>query len=309
MTHFTSAALERLARSHGITSVAELLDCGLSREQVKSLRRHGGLVPVLRGVYRMPAVADSELARCGAVCRARDDLVIAGPTAGRLWGFRQLPRDARVHVFTSPHAQPTIASWVVPHRTTALRPSDCILRPDGIRVLSRLRSAADMARFDISNEALGSILEQAVHDGRHVPDDLRKMVFDWRSPNRRWVQRVLDVLGDRVPGGAAESHAEFLVGEALVAAGLDGLVRQHRVDVAGFGRVRFDLAVPEMRWAIEVDVFPTHHETAGRRADALRDRATVADGWSTTRLGPDDLGDRLDATVQRLRRLYDERRR
>jgi len=116
------------------------------------------------------------------------------------------------------------------------------------------------------------------------------------------------MLDDRVPGGPAESHAEFIVGEALAAVGIRGLVRQHRLAVPGVGRFRFDLAVPDLRWAIEVDAFPPHRETAGHRADLRRDAAVASMGWSTTRLGPRDLGVALDGTVQHLRAEFHRRR-
>lgn len=307
MTRFTREALQHFARTHGVASRADLHRCGLTRHQVESLRRAGSLVPVLRGVYRMPAVPWTELGRCVAVCRVHPSAVIAGPTAGRIWGFRQLPGDHRVHVLVPPHAQPTIARWVVPHRTSARHDDERTVRGDGIVVASRLRTAADLARWPISDRALGSILEQALHDGGHQPDELRRLAFAWRSPNRPWTKRVLGLLGDRVPGGAAESHAEFVVGEALVDAGVTGITRQFSLVVPAFGRVRFDLAVPRLRWAIEVDVFPTHAETAGIRADRQRDAAVAGVGWETTRVGPDDLGAALPATVDRLRSELDRR--
>lgn len=308
MTNFTTESLDRLAQTHGVASIGDLRSCGLTRHQVTSLRRKGHLVPVVRGVYRHRAFPLTEMSRCAAVCAAQPTGIIAGPTAGRIWSFRQLPSDMRIHLIVLPNANPCVLPWVVAHRTLALHDTDRVERDDGIVVLSRLRAAADMARFDIRDSALSSILEQAMHDGGYSPDDLRRVVFDWRAPARRWVDRVLAVLGNRVPGGAAESHDEFLVGDALAAAGVSGLIRQHRLHVPGFGTVRFDLAVPDLRWAIEVDVFPTHREVAGRTSDVVRDAATLRAGWDTSRLGPSDLGVRLPSTVQRLRSEHDRRR-
>jgi len=91
-------------------------------------------------------------------------------------------------------------------------------------------------------------------------------------------------LDRRIGGGAAESHAELVVGEALVEAGVRGLVRQHEIDIPGYGPARFDLGIPRRRLAIGIDIFPTHDETIGRLRDRRRDTAASEIGWSTARL-------------------------
>jgi hypothetical protein len=59
-----------------------------------------------------------------------------------------------------------------------------------------------------------------------------------------------------------------VVGEALTAAGVRGLVRQFEIDIPGYGPARFDLAIPKLCLAIEVDIFPNNDETIGN----IRDR-------------------------------------
>jgi len=188
MTNFTAAALEHFERSHGIASTAQLRQLGLTRHQIIRLRRQGHLVRELHGVYRMPAVPLTELGRCAAVCAAHPTAIIAGPAAGRIWSFRQLPPDQRIHIVVLPHSQPSTAPWVVAHRTLAIDDGDRVERDDGVVVMTRLRAAADIARFDIDDLALGSILEQAMHDGNHTADDLRRVVFPWQTAGRKWPQ-------------------------------------------------------------------------------------------------------------------------
>jgi hypothetical protein len=129
---------------------------------------------------------------------------------------------------------------------------------------------------------------------------MRRAAVDWLTPRRPWVRRYLEVLNRRLPGGAAESHPETEVGDALAAAGLIGLERQYRLDLPGYGPARFDLAVPSVMLAIEVDIFPTHRESDGRRRDEWRDAAARSVGWSVERLVPADLGARLPITVRRI---------
>jgi hypothetical protein len=110
-------------------------------------------------------------------------------------------------------------------------------------------------------------------------------------------------------GGPAESHHEVVLGEALESAGVAGLVRQHCVQLPGYGTARFDLAVPAIQWAIEIDVHPSHLETPGVIADGRRDDAAVALGWLVTRVREPGFGDALSSTTDRLLTIYRERRR
>ena len=299
MAIFTTESLEFLRTHHGVATSFELQQCSLSAPAVRSLVEAGNLVAVVKGVYRIPAVTLDESARCAAICAAHPDVAISGPTAGRLWGLRRLPRDQRIHVLAPPASHPTVSSWVVPYRTAAFHPEDVVRRPDGIAVTSRGRTALDLARF-VSVTDLLSIIEQVLRDGKHDDDDLRTVAVDWMSPQRPWIRRFLELLDGRLRGGPAESHGEAVLGQALDSAGLVGLERQHRIDLPGYGPARFDLAVPSIRLAIEVDLHPTHSETAGRCRDTARDVAAGELDWTVERVLDDHFGANLPATVRRI---------
>jgi hypothetical protein len=288
-----------LARQHGVASTAQLLDTGLSARQLRHLQRSQDLELVLRGAYRTPSAPDTELARCAAVCAARSDVAIAGPTAGRLWGFRRLPSDHRIHVLAPPASNPAIARWVVPYRTDARHDHDVVEREDGIRITTRARTAYDLARW-LGPDDLLSVIEQAAHDGRLDDSDFLDVAADWLSPRRPWARTFLQALDRRLPGGAAESHPEVRVADALGRAGVRGLVRQYRIELPGHGNVRFDLAIPELRWAIEVDLHPRHRDTLGTASDARRDRAAGTIGWMTTRVSDVQYETRFNETIAEL---------
>src|SRR6056297_1803785 len=296
---FTTASLDLLRTQHGVASKTDLQRSGLSDRTLRGLIEAGNLIGVVKGVYRIPAVRFDEAARCAAVCAAHPDAVVSGPTAGRLWGLRRLPRDGRVHVLAPPASHPTIAAWVVPYRTAAFHPDDVVRRSDGIAVTSRARTALDLARFVRPMDLL-SIIEQVMHDGELADADLRAVAIDWMSPQRPWIRRFLELLDGRLRGGPAESHGEVLLGDALAGAGLVGLERQHRIDLPGYGPARFDLAVPSIRLAIEIDLHPTHAESAGRERDVARDAAAARLDWIVERVPGAGLGPNLDATVRRL---------
>lgn len=303
MAHLTAAAHRHLATHHGIASIDQLIACGLTFDRIQRIRQDGGLDLVLPGAYRTPSTPFDELARCAAVSIAHPEVAIAGPTAGRLWGFRRLPDDHRIHVLAPPRSHPTRIPWVVPYRTAAVHDNDIVERSDGIRITSRARTAFDLARF-VSPLDLRSIVEQAMRDGRHSVAEMQEVALDWLSPRRPWARCFLGQLERRVLGGAAESHHELLLGEALEAAGVNGLVRQHAVLLPGYGPARFDLAVPDLKWAIEVDVHPTHAESRGIRSDARRDDAAESLGWLVSRVVEAGFGSSLPSTTDDLLRIY-----
>jgi very-short-patch-repair endonuclease len=299
MARLTPHVHALLARQHGTVSVMQLHDAGYSLNDVRHLQRVGDLALVLRGAYRTPSAPITEASRCAAICLARPDVAIAGPTAGRLWELRRLPSDQRIHVLAPRVSQPATQRWVVPYRTDARHDSDIETRDDGIRVTSLARTALDLARW-LGPDDLLSVVEQVVHDGRLTDSDLLAVAADWMSPQRKWVREFLHAVDRRLPGLAAESHPEVRVGDALRRVGIRRLVRQHRLELPGHGIVRFDLAVPELHWAIEVDLHPTHREQMGIAADARRDRAAEAIGWTTSRIDEDAYLHRFHETIAEL---------
>ncbi len=308
MVHLNEQAHRLFAAQHGVASVDQLRERGLARRQIKRLETVGAIIRIHNGVYRSPSVRLDELARCTAVCLARPRIVIAGPTAGRLWDLRRLPRDQRIHVLAPPASNPCVATWVVPYRTDASHPCDVIERQDGIRVTSRARTALDLARWMDPADLL-SVIEQVLHDGRLDEADLLDVVADWISPQRPWASSFLRQLDRRIPGAAAESHPEVRVAEALMRLGVTGLVRQFPIDLPGYGRARFDLAVPALRWSIEIDVHPRHRETEGRVSDHRRDVAARAVGWDTSRLDRDAYEQRFAQSMIELHADFQRRRR
>jgi very-short-patch-repair endonuclease len=211
-------------------------------------------------------------------------------------GLRRLQKDHRIHVIGPRASNPSTASWVVPYRTDAIHAHDIIARTDGVRVTSLARTAFDLARW-LAPDDLLSVIEQATHDGRLSDEELREVALDWLSPRRPWARKYIDQIDRRFAGGAAESHPEVRVAEALRRAGVRGLVRQHRVDLSGHGRARFDLAVVDLKWAVEVDVHPSHDETMGRDRDHRRDIAASLDGWLVTRISRADYEEAFDQSI------------
>ena len=130
-----------------------------------------------------------EMARCAALCTSRPDLVIAGPTAGRIWGLRRTPRDGLVHVIAAPGSHPCREPWVRPYRTALLADDELVLRPDGIRLTSPPRTVVDLTRY-VDVTSLQSIVEHVLDVGYCTESTLSRTAERINTPGRAWVRRV-----------------------------------------------------------------------------------------------------------------------
>jgi very-short-patch-repair endonuclease len=304
MAHLPPEAYARLRTQHGVISAEQLAIAGISRGALKRLVKSGELRGGLRGVYRSPVAPVDELSRCAEVCLAHPDIAIGGPTGGRVHSFRRVSSDRRIHVLAPPASNPAVARWVVPYRTAAIEWNlEVVQRDDGIRVTTPARTAFDLTRHLPPNDVL-SVIEQAIAEHGVRAQDLYAMADRWTSRGRPWITTFVRQLDRRLPGGAADSHPEIRVGNALRSRGVRGLVRQHRLILPGHRRASFDLAVPELRWAIEVDRHPTHVESAGVASDERRDTASEAIGWTVSRITRADYEHRFAARIDELAAHY-----
>lgn len=302
-----AAILEIAAEQHGIVSRRQLRSRGVTRDRIAGLVSSGILVRVIDGAYRMRSHHDSELARCAAITVARSALIVSGPTAGRLLGFRRVPNDGLVHVTAKPHGQPGRALWIRVYRTAMIADDDIIHR-NAIRLTSPARTVVDMVRY-ATDSAVVSMIEQGLDRSWFTEQQARASAEFAATPGRPFANRFLTLLDDRVGGGAAGSDWESVVGEHLRRRGIVDLIRQFPLVVPGYGNLRFDLAVPSRRWALEIDVHPSHFSREGAARDKLRDRGCAEIGWLVQRVGEPDLRHRLRPTLNSIERTLASRPR
>jgi very-short-patch-repair endonuclease len=292
-----SALLAIAAAQRGIVTRDQLADRGFSKDRVDRLVNAGVLTRVIDGAYRVSSHPDDELARCIAVSITRPGLVVSGPTAARLHGLRRVARDDLIHVTVKPQAQPARAPWIRAYRTALIDTIDIEHRGDLIRLTSPARTAVDMIRY-ASERAVMSMIEQGLDLELFDEHDLRATAERTNTRGRPFARQFLSVLDDRVAGGPAGSDWETIVGEALRQRGIRGLVRQHPLTVPGYGSLRFDLAIPQRRWALEIDAHPTHHTREGAARDKFRDRCCFEVDWMVQRIGEPDLRFRFEPTIE-----------
>lgn len=307
MNGLGSQAIAWMRSHHSTISTAALSAFGITLEQRKELVRAGVLTRVLDGAYVFNGTELTELGRCAAVCTSRPELVIAGPTAARIHVLRRAPRDDLIYVLAPPHSQPCREPWIRPYRTPLIFDDEIIVRPDGIRVTDPKRTTVDMTRY-LKRDALLSMAEDGLAKSHYELADLQFTAARMDSPGRPWVRRFLKTLGLRAPGKPVESDPELRVLEALRHRGVHGLVKQHRIVLPGYGTARFDLAIPPLRWALEVDVHPEHRTIEGDAKDNVRDDAAERIDWFVKRVSEGELR-QFDAAIDRIVESLERRRR
>jgi hypothetical protein len=265
-----------VSRRHGIVTVAEL-----GREhgahELDRLRRHGVLVPVHPGVFRLTWMADTFEARCAAIVAARPDVVVAGIAAARLWGFR--------HVFPPTIPDVVVASPLQARRVVArvddLPASHVVERDDGIRLTTRERTWFDCA-VHLTDEKFTALTDWLVADGVAVPA-LWRITRELSGGERRGARRVRRVVSARAdwqrPAG---SRLEARLRRALRRRGLD-IVAAPPLQLPNAVTVHLAAAAPTHRWAVEVDHVGWHGgRFGGGRVGRVHPATRI--GWRVERV-------------------------
>jgi hypothetical protein len=187
-------------------------------------------------------------------------------------------------------------------QTTALRHTDRLRRRDSIVLASWPRLAFDLAA-DLRPLDHLSVLQQLLHEHKVTPEDLGAIEQRLGHPARPGSGLFRRNL-ERLDGSAAnESHHEVRLAEALRMRGIP-IENQSRVVRASSGRTaRVDLAVPAVRWGIELDIHPEHRTFEGQANDARRVRDLHVLEWQVEPVTESDMED-LDRLADELVRLY-----
>lgn len=161
MSQLKHPSIAWMKTHHATISSAELQKAGVTRDQRRALVELGALQRLVDGAYVFAGTEPDELARCAALCSSRPHLVIAGPTAGRIWDLRRTPRDGLVHVIAPPASNPCREPWVRAYRTPLLFDDEVVSRGDGVRLTSPPRTVVDLSRY-VDAPSLASVIEHAL---------------------------------------------------------------------------------------------------------------------------------------------------
>ena len=295
-----------VARRWGIVTATELLEIGLSSSIIRGLVRTGTLIGVHSGVYRMATSPDTFESRCVAACLADPEVVVTGLAAARLWQFRHTARPEIPEVLAS-HSRRPLAVGVRIRRTNVLHREDIVRRPDGIRVAAPPRAWFDCA-WHLDDERFEKLTEWVLDKHVNVPvlwRTTRRLEARGR-PGLARVRRVMSQRGDwQKPAG---SGLEVAVFRGLRERHVGPLVRQHRLKLDNGDVIHPDVAVPEMKWAVEVDHVTWHGGRFDAQRDKARDRQARRVGWQVDRVTDQELRDDFAGCMDELAELFHLRR-
>lgn len=306
MPQFSPALAAAIAGTHGIVTLDQMVADGTSVNQVRRLVTAGVLIRCHDGVYRVATSADTFESRCAAACAAAPGVVVSGPAAARLWQFRHVWRPEQPIVLAPPAAHPLSGPTVV-HRTNLLDATDSVLRPDGIRLATPPRAWFDCAN-DVDDDRFERLTEWVLDKHASVPT-LWAMRRRMAGRGRRGLARVNRVLSKRSAWQKpADSGLELIMFNALTRRGIRGLVRQYAIKLPDGIVIHADAALPEIRWALEVDHVTWHGGRLDAQHDKARDRQLRRIGWQVDRVTDVEVTTALPATIDELVELIALRR-
>ncbi len=308
MPHLSADLAAAVAMRHGVVTLPELIADGLSTHAIRRLVTARVLMRCHESVYRLATSPDTFEARCAAVSAADPTVVVTGRAAGRIWGFRHIGRPATDPIVLVGHGSHAVSGRVIIRRTNVLTPDDWVTRQDGIRIASPPRAWFDCAR-DLTDDMFEQLTEWVLDQHAGVPT-LWAMRRHMDSGGRPGLARVNRVLSKRPTWQRpTDSKLEWTVLDALERRGVRGLIRQHPIRLPDGVTVHPDGALPDIRWAVEVDHVTWHGGRIDAQRDKARDRQLRRIGWQVDRVTDHDVRTRLTAAISELVELIELRRR
>lgn len=304
MPAFTGVLAAFAHDRYGVVGDGELRDLGVSVDQRRVMVSNGVLARLLDGVYRVTSTPESVEGWARAVCLSDERTYVTGRAGGRLWNVRRMGAIDRIEV-RAPHFVNTLDHpKILLRRCGVLDPVDVVTRADGIRVASPPRLLFDLAA-SLDDLDLESVVEQVLDRRWCVMPTLHATARRLCRPGRAGSARFARVVSARDEWlKPADSHEEVVLFDALRSAGVDRLERQHRLVLPGGQPIHVDIAVPALRWAIEVDHVEWHGGRVATQRDKARDRGVRRLGWQPDRVTDAEIRHGLGALVAELVDLH-----
>ena len=270
------ADIDRLAGAqHSLITTNQLIETGLSSEQIYRRVEQGLFIRVRPGVYRTAGGRPTWEQAVMAACLAAGTGVYASHrTAGRLWQTPFFPRD-NIELLTA-GSRPKLPG-VRAHFSGLLEPSDTT-RLLGIPVTSAARTVIDNA--DVPVEVLGPATDELIRRGELRLEDLRRTYERLAEHGgRRKLRPIESLLRIRLPGyEPGDSPQEARVARLLAKHGLPKPRMGYRVRIGG-RTFLLDFAWPEFLVALEYDGWDWHKSRSSFDKDRSRWSLLAATGW------------------------------
>lgn len=289
------AALAR--RQHGVVSVRQLRRLGYSPKSVRRAVAAGRLHRLHHGVYAVGHTSLSLQGHClAAVLASGPRALLSHYSAGWLLGLIAT-RPVPVHVTTPVPRKRRVSVRI--HRSGTLTGADRTLE-QGIPVTSVARTALDLAaavRFRSLRRLIRRSEELRVFD----LDDFRSVLA--RNQGHRGAFPLESAIAIYEPPRLTRSELER---ELVALIEQTGLPRPSTAFVvAGY---ELDVYWPELRFAVELDVYATHGMHEPFEEDRRRDEDLKLAGVELTRVTGRRFEREPRQVVERIARLLDQRR-
>lgn len=284
----------------------QLSRAGLSNKKISALHQRGELIRLTRGIYLSRSVADEcaprdrAIAVTMAIALKRRTAVVSHQSAALLWGAPLLSLPAKVHLSlknadNSGHRQAIFHSY---------RPDSCdqAVNLHGIQLTPPLLTVSDCVKTLPLNEAL-AITDYFLHKESLHHEQVRATFEGLTGPGSRKARIVAEVMSAQ-----SESPLESLARLCLYQGDLEPGLQQFEVITPSGRLYRADFAWPGQRVILEVDglhkYFGVYRSTEEQlRNDTLRQRELELAGWTVVRATWEDLTQRPQLVLSKLRNL------
>jgi very-short-patch-repair endonuclease len=285
-------------RQHGVVSIRQLRRLGYTHRSVQRGVEGGHLHRLHRGVYAVGHANISLDGRClAAVLASGPGALLSHYSAGWLLGlFATSP--IPVHVTTPLPRKRRDAVRI--HRSETLEDCDRAMER-GIPVTSTARTALDLAAI-LRFPTLRRLIRRSEDLRSFDLDDFRSVIA--RNQGHRGAGPLERALAIYEPPRFTRSELEREFVAQAEAAGLPGAVTAF--SVAGY---ELDVYWPELRFAVELDVYSTHGSHESFEQDRRRDEDLKLAGVELTRITGRRFEREPQQVIERVGRLLDQRRR
>ena len=296
---------ERLEQQHGLLTLGQCRDDGMTRAQLRTLVRSGRFSRLAPGVYGLADRPPSwHRSLWLAHLHAGPDSCISHQAAARLHGCDEAPEGA-LDIICRTNARHG-PNDVRRHIIYDLGPDDTE-EIDGLPVTNLVRTIVDLAAV-MHIATLRTLLKREITDRRVTAAEVGGRLADLRQAGKPGVVKLSRVLDDVGPGeGLARSRLERLLDDVLRRSGLP--TPEHEYPLPGRGAVTgfVDRCWPEAQWIVEADGRKWHSRQLRMEHDATRRAEAQAVGFETTAVMWEHLTADPDGTALLLRRIYEQR--
>jgi predicted transcriptional regulator of viral defense system len=270
----------------------QLLDLGLTKQEVSYRVKIGRLYRVFRGVYSVghPPTTPHQRASA-AVLACGPGAALSNDSAMTLWGYwRQW--DTPLHVTVVGDRR---TKGIRVHRSTTLRRQDVTVQL-GIRVTTPARTLIDMSPR-LKDEAFKRAVNNALHSPWLTEDQLAETLG--RHPNLAATKRIARLIGHEgtpTRSGWEDDFPKFCADHGLPAPIMGQPLHGYILDAL----------FPEERVIVELDGWEFHKDKIAFEDDRERDAEMLAHGYVTVRMTWERIHGRPKREARRLRTILDQ---